>query len=70
MGVTYTAADVTINSIVSGSVVVDFSVTVLSSAVATATATFNVSAVQAQAMWESTIVLRAEQCRRAELCLP
>ena len=62
MGVTYTAADVTINSIVSGSVVVDFSVTVLSSAVATATATFNVSAAQAQAMWESTIVLRAEQC--------
>ena len=44
MGGTYTAADVTINSIVSGSVVVDFSVTVLSSTVATATATFNVSA--------------------------
>merc|ERR1711924_452112 len=41
MGGTYTAADVTINSIVSGSVVVDFSVTVLSSDVTTATVTFN-----------------------------
>ena len=43
MGSSYTAADVTINSIVQGSVVVDFSVTVPASTVTAATQTFHVS---------------------------
>ena len=43
MGGAYTAADVTINSIVQGSVVVDFSVIVPTSMVTAATQTFHVS---------------------------
>merc|ERR1711968_284507 len=70
MGGAYTADDVTINSIVSGSVVVDFSVTVLSSAVTAATATFNTNIVSTPTALDNTAASAAASAITAPVAAP